>query len=281
MKQTLFLLIVLTGFTHAFAREPDDLEDIQRELRIVSDVFKSALRDELRDDMRVTSVDAQYLAQQGVLLSVTVNTPYMNIGHDGSRSFEIDGRRISIPQIPSMVEDILQDLQIDITPYEPEALEELRDLRSEQRELRLEQREIRSDLRSKRRDLVRAEDRDKRENIQEDIDDLERELTAIDAQYDALAADIDGQYQRLRDYRDGYSHPESEEAPEIDTLIARTVCDYGGTLKSLKEENYLTVALQRGQSNRYYAFRMNHVDSCSNGNMKAERLLELGYLYDG
>ena len=102
-----------------------------------------------------------------------------------------------------------------------------------------------------------------------------------DRQYDALGADIDDQYQRLRDYRDGYSHPESTEEPEIDEVISRTACDYGGTLKSLGSEDHLTVALHRGQTSRFYVFRMDHIKQCGNGNMKVERLMELGYLYEG
>ncbi len=242
--------------------------------------MKSALRDALQNGMRVTQVEAEYLARQGVLVSVTLNAPWL-IVHKGSPDFQVEGRHIVIPEIPAMVENILHDLKIDIAPYEPEALEELRELRSEQRELRLEQRDIRAQLRSKRRDLVREEDAERRD-IERDIEALERELASVDAQYNALAQDIEAQYEHLRDQRNGRDNQKgTPEDPDLDQLIARTVCDYGGTLNSLDTDHYLTVALHRGEQTSYYAFNMAHVKQCSSRDLEPGRLLELAYQYNG
>jgi len=278
--RVMLLSVMLLSSAWANARTLDNVEAVQREARIVADVMKSALRSELRDDVRVTSVSAEYLAKQGVLISVKLNAPWLTI-HDGENAIEINSQ-ITLEEIPSMVENILADLQIDITPYEPEALEELRSLRKEQRELRLEQRDIRAKLRSKRRALVRADEDDDRDDVTEDIADLEQELAAVDAQYDALANDIDNQYQELRDYRGGPSTPRTPSPPlDMNVLISRTACDYGGTLKTLSSEDFLTVALRRDEVTQYYAFKMDHVYSCSRGDMQAERLLELSYQYSG
>lgn len=275
----LLLVGALTLPGHALAREITDLDAIQREARIVADVMKAALRSELTDGVRVTSVHAEYLARQGVLVSVRLNAPWLTI-NDNDSSIAIAGE-INLDEIPSMVENILADLQIEVSPYEPEALEALRALRSEQRELRLEQRGIRAKLREKRRALVRAEDDGDREDVQEDIADLERELLAVDAQYDALAKDIDIQYQELRDYRSGAREPAPQPKADFDALIARSACDYGATLKSLGADNFLTIALRRDGHNEYYAFKMDHVFSCSRGDMRTERLLDLAYRYAG
>jgi hypothetical protein len=278
-------IILLTLFT-AIAAEPrtvDNLDDINRETRIVADVMKSALRSELSSGIRVTSVTAEYLAKQGVLISVRLNANWLTI-NDGSSGIEINGQ-INLEGIPNMVEKILNDLQIDLSPYEPESLETLRDLRSEQRELRSEQRNIRAQLRSLRRELVRADNDEAQRRVQNQIDGLERELVAADAQYDALAEEIDVQYKDLRDYRDGIEAAKPPQTPatqptDIDALVARSVCDYGGTLKSLGSEDYLTVALRRDNNARYMVFKMDYVDSCSRGDMRAERLQELAYVYD-
>ncbi|MEM7099532.1 MAG: hypothetical protein AAF541_14805 [Pseudomonadota bacterium] len=272
-------LVLLTAMaSHAIAKSPNNLEDIQRETRIVADVMKSALRDELREGMRVTDVEYHYLARQGVLVSINVNAPWITINKQGDASFDFD-RSISIPEIPSMVENILQDLQINIAPYEPETLEELRDLRDEQRELRLEQRKIRANLRATRRSLVRADDNESRVDLDEDIAQLEVDLAEVDAQYESLSAEIDSQYQRLRDYRDGFTPPKPPAAPDLDGLVARTACDYGATLKTLRGSEYLTIAIKRGEANQYYSFLMEHINACSRRDMKPERLLELAYQY--
>ena len=284
IARCLLACLTLALPTIATAREIDNLAEITREARIVADVMKSALRNELSNGIRVTSVSAEYLAKQGVLISVRLNAPWLTI-NNGDAAIAINGQ-INLEEIPSMVENILSDLQIDLSPYEPESLETLRELRAEQRDLRLEQRDIRAQLRTLRRELVRADESSERQKVQRQIENLERELVAVDTQYDALAKDIDIQYKSLRDYRDRVDTPESPNPPatqsiDIDALVARTVCDYGATLKSLGSEDYLTVALRRENSTRYFAFKMDYVDSCGRGDMRAERLQERAYTYDG
>ncbi len=282
--RSLFLIPALALLTPAasLAREPENLEAIQREARIVADVMRSAMRGELKD-VRVTSVSAEYLPRQGVLVSVKMNAPWLQIDNNDA-TIQINGNNIDLEQIPSMVENILADLQIDVTPYEPEALTELRALRAEQRALRLEQRQIRSELRRQRRELVRIDDRAERQDAEDRIAELERELTAVDEQYDMLSADIDQQYDDIKDYRESTSPPPPPAPPgdsPWDQLVARNACDYGATLKTLSSENYLTIAMRQGDTNEYYAFKMDHVYDCSRGDMSSERLLELAYQYKG
>jgi hypothetical protein len=265
----------------AAARDVEQLADIQREARITADVIRSALREQLPDGVRATSVTAEYLARQGVLVTIKLNSPWLVINDDAAK-IQFNGR-LNLEEIPIMVENILTDLNIDLTPYEPEALEALRALREEQRELRLEQRELRSELRKTRRSLVRAENDKARREFEEKITRLERELHTVDAQYDELAADIDEQYQVLRDYRGGPTPGEPKTAPpeQMTNVIARAVCDYGGTLRSLNSENYLTTALRRNENTEYLVFKMDHVFDCSNSDISWERLLELAYQYQG
>ena len=266
----------------SLAREPDNLAEIQREARIVADVMRSAMRGELKD-VRVTSVNAEYLPRQGVLVSVKMNAPWLQIDNNDA-TIQINGNNIDLEQIPSMVENILADLQIDVTPYEPEALTELRALRAEQRALRLEQRQIRSELRRLRRELVRIDDRSARSDMEDRIEVLERELAGVDKQYEMLSADIDQQYDDIKDYRQSTSPPPPPATPgdsPWDELVARAACDYGATLKTLSSENYLTIAMRQSDSSDYFAFKMDHVYSCSRGDMSSDRLLELAYQYRG
>ena len=211
ISRWLLALITLSLASLATAREVDNLADITREAKIVADVMKSALRNELKGGIRVTSVTAEYLAEQGVLVSVRLNAPWLTI-NNGDTSIAINGQ-INLEEIPSMVENILSDLQIDLSPYEPESLETLRELRAEQRDLRLEQRDIRAQLRTLRRELVRTDSSNEQQKVQRQIENLERELIAVDSQYDALAKDIDIQYKSLRDYRDRVDPPDAPVRP--------------------------------------------------------------------
>ena len=268
-----------TPFTAA-ARQPERLADIQREARIVADVMKSVLRNEMHNGVRVTNVTAQYLARQGVLISVRLNAPWLVI-NDGDSAIEINGQ-LNLDEIPAMVENILSDLKIDIQHYEPEALSALREMRDEQRELRGEQRELRAQLREERRELVRAE-ADEKNRLKQRIDALESELQALEAQSQALSADIDRQYQELRDYRGGPSAntPQTQPEREVSTIIAQAVCDYASTLKSLSADNFLTVALRRNDTDTYYAFSMGQVRKCGSGDIDTAQLVDSAYQYEG
>ena len=192
-------VLIASTWHPAHAREPDRLDEVLREARIFADVVESALREQVGNQPRVTSVTAEFLAQQGILLNVNVAKPWFSVD-SGDRSIQVD-TEISLEEIPPLVSDILSELQIAIAPYQPDALDELRELRDEQRALRDEQRAIRRQLRSLRRDLVRSDSDDKKASISEEISELERELAAADAQYNALHNDIDNHYQDLRDYR--------------------------------------------------------------------------------
>lgn len=284
MKRLILGGLLLALSQTGSAREPDNLEDIQREARIVKDVMQSALRQELRGNTRVTQVQAEYLPRQGVLVSVTMNTPWLHFDDKGEPTFEFHGN-ISIPEIPAMVTNILQDLQLNVSPYEPEALEELRDLRDEQRDLRMSSREKRSELRSQRRALVRAEDGKESEEVEREIKQLEEELALLDKQYETLSRDIEAHYQRLRQAPPPPAPQPASEAPapmlpeELDAVFAQAVCDYGATLKSLRGDEYLTLAVRRGKQSEYLAFRMEQVNECSRNNMSAERLLNAAYRY--
>lgn len=281
MKSMLFTLavvvILLAGTPPAQARTPDNLDQIQRETRIIADVLRSSLRNELRKQMRITSVAAQFLPRQGVLVSINMNAPWLRI-NDGENAIEINGD-VTLSEIPAMVENILSDLHIDVDNYEPDAVAEVRELRAEQREVRQQQRDLRKSLREQRRELVRADDSDQRREIEQKISKLERELSASQVQYDSLAQDIEIQYQELKDLRGGSSKPKPAFDNDWDQLMARNACDYGPTLKGLRSDNYLTLALRRNDTTHYYTYLMEHINDCDKGKLRTDRLAELAYRY--
>ena len=284
MKSVVSILMLMLLSLPSVAREVANIADIKRETRIVADVLESALRQELRREVRVTQVEAEYLAHQGVLASVTLNTPWLKIDEQGEPHFEFHGN-ISIPEIPAMVNNILQDLSINIAPYEPEALEELRELREAQRELRTDAREERSKLRDERRNLIRADDDDK-ESIERRIEKIEQQLALIDQEYEQLSQDIEDQYQRLKEHPVAPAAPQPaspEPQPPVDVkaVLAQAMCDYGATLKSLRADEYLTLAVRKGKQSEYSAYRMEHVEACNRGNLSLERFVDLGYHYEG
>ena len=154
-------------------------------------------------------------------------------------------------------------------------------MREEQRQIRSEQRRIRSELRSTRRERVRSESNALREQLGSKIASLEENLAHVDEKYDTLAVEIESQYDDLRDDRDGFTKTNAPEAPDLDKLIAQTACDYGATLKSLPDSNFLTIMLQRGDGSQVYSFRMDDVRRCSDRDISIDKLLSNSYQYAG
>jgi len=272
------LSAVLTGQV-VQARPVTDLEPILRELRIAEDIFRSAMANSIGDPVKVINVEAQFLARQGVLVSMRVVVPWININEFTRRSFDIGANIESLHDIPMMVHEILAELNIAVAPYDPDELEALRELRAEQRKLRNEQRDLRSKLRDARRKRNRQDDEDAIEDLDDEIADLENELNGLEDEYQLLDDDIDLQYQRLQDLRSNYSN-RSLSAANLSQAVGETVCNYGGTFKTLGSQQYLTVALELTDTTKYYVFKMEHIIACRRGDIGPEKLLERSYQYD-
>jgi hypothetical protein len=261
------------------ARPVNELEPIVRELRIAEDIFRSAMANSIGGPAKIINVKTQFLARQGVLVSMKVVVPWIDVSEFTRRSIDIGTDIQSLHDIPLMVHEILAELDIAVTPYDPDELEALRELRAEQRKLRNEQRDLRSKLRDARRKRNRAEDEDDIDDLDDEIADLDHELNGLEDEYQLLDDDIDDQYQRLQDLRSNYSNRSLSEA-NLSQAVGETACNYGGTFKTLGSQQYLTVALELTNSTKYYVFKMEHIATCRRGEIDSAKLLERSYLYD-
>ena len=266
-------LSVSSGHT----RTVDNLDPIVREMEIAKDVFRSSILNSVSEELRIASVEAQYLAKQGVLISINVVRPWFSVNKSGQH-ITIDADFGNLAEIPEVVQKIFADLDISVPRYNPEELEELRELREEQRGLRKEERELRAKTRVKRREMVRADDTDEREDIAEDINDLERELKGVEAQIDAVNSDLDAQYQRLSEVRTKSSIPNTQL--NMDVAVAETACNYGSTFKTLGPQQFLTVAVNQRDQTRYFVFKMEHIGACRRGDIDPGQLLDRSYVYE-
>lgn len=261
------------------ARPVTELEPIVRELRIAEDVFRSAMANSIGGPVKIINVKSQFLARQGVLVSMRVVVPWIDVDEFTRRSIDIGSDVESLHDIPEMVHEILAELNIAVAPYDPDELEALRDLRAEQRKLRNEQRDLRSKLRDVRRKRNREDDEDSVDDLDDEIADLDNELNGLEDEYQLLDDDIDEQYLRLQDLRSNYSDRSLTEA-NLSQAVGETACNYGGTFKTLGSQQYLTVALELTDTTKYYVFKMEHIAACRRGEINPVKLLERSYLYD-
>lgn len=265
------------------AQPVTDLEPVVRELRIAEGVFRSAMSNSVPDRLRVTNVQAQFLARQGVLVSMDVFIPWINVDEFTRRSINIGNEVESLHDIPELIHEIFSELNMLTSPMDSREYEYLRELRSEQRSLRNEQREVRAALRTMRRELRRLDDtdpaEDAREELNAEIADLEQSLNELDDAYVALDMEIDQEHERLKDIRSNYAN-RSLSSANLDEAVGETACNYGGTFKSLDTQQFLTVALVMSDLTKYYVFKMDQISACQRGDINPEKLLEMSFLYD-
>lgn len=259
----------------ANAKPAADIEAVLQELTIARDVFRSAMSQAVGGQYRVTGVDAEFLPQQGVLVTMSVVQPWIDVDQFSERSVELSRDVETLHDVPELVYEIMTELNMAIAPYDPELLEELRELREEQKVVRSAQRALRSQLREARRAKNRAED-DATE-MDEHIIELEVELDALVDDYETLNGDIDTLYAQLQERR--RTPDQTSAALNVDQAVAETACSYGDTFKSISSQKYLNVTVRLSESTNYYAFKMENVYACRRGDITADRLLDRGWQY--
>ena len=242
-------------------------ETLRQEMYVAQEVIPTALANTAQR-VRVVDAEAIYLAGQGVLLDMDMaRRPASRMG---------DVEVTAIDQIPHVVQEIVANVALAIAPYEPEDLAELRELREEQREVRNQQRELRRELRRLRAEHAREPETT---GIPQGIREREAELEALDGEYQALERDIDKQYDQLRTLRQSDVAAEEPTAQDLTAAVGAVACDYGGTLKSLPDDEHLTFRLRRGRDSAFYVFRKEDLVACRRESIAAPELLSRASIY--
>ncbi len=277
LRLLLFALTCACACT-AVAREVEKLEQINRDMDVIENIFASVMRQATRDRVRISNVRSDYLAGQGVLVTMDVSASRIYVNRFNN-NIQIDADIQSLSEIPEMVQEILSELRIAITPYEPEELEELRELRTEQRKARAHRRNIARSLYEQRKKLVRTTDEDEQEDIQELVDELKDELEALSAQEAVIDSSVEDQLQRLRELSRRYKDRQSEATTNLAETVAEAVCAYGSTFAFLSANQFVTVGLNKHNEIEYFTFQIDNVRNCQSGDIDNETLLARAYVY--
>ena len=276
LRLLLFTLTCACTFTVA-AREVERLEQINRDLDVIENVFRSAMREAAHDRVRISNVRSDYLARQGVLVTMDVSASWISINRFNN-DINIDADIQSLAEIPEMIRDILSELKLAVAPYEPQELEELRALRTEQHDIRSDRRKTSRSLHNERLKLARTTDEDDQADIQERIEELKAERDAMYAQEAAIDIEIDEEHERLRDLRRRYKD-QQEATMNLAEAVVGAVCAYGSTFAFLDADQFVTVGLNKSNEVQYFTFEMDHVRNCQRGDIDNETLLARAYSY--
>jgi len=287
---TFFLLASFGSMTYA-AKLPADLDRKEKELKIMSRIFETSLAEYDEDEGQLPGSNRPqsiYLAKQGMVFSFDFD----NQIHFYSRAeWENFGRGIGhlVGNIVNEVGNVLADVEVQSTPaqapepplppqsfsddwerefeekmkaYERrmEALQAMREQQAEQRQaVRELQREIR-DLERQTRTLNSKDD--KLETLREKLQEKQR----------LLKEKLDAYQRQMHEYRKKRDNERRVSAQKKSELIFSTLCDYGSTLRSIEDDEYVTLIFKRfdGKRDQFYVIPAEQVKECRDANRLAE-----------
>lgn len=224
-----------------------DVRDAQKDMRIMSGILETTLKESKDDFPGRPVIKTTYLAQQGYLFTVRLNG-LGSLGIPGVAGWE--GGRLEL-DIPEIIEEAFAT--IDYDSVAPEVMEELgmaelsasraqataeenREYQEEMRKMREEQRQIRRDISDLSRQMRREDDDDKREKLEKEIDKLETRLKTEKKNY----------YDNLDNYKKKKLSKQIAKTDKAVDAILNTFCDYGSTIRSLKKGEKLNLLIQGG-----------------------------------
>ncbi|TQV89772.1 hypothetical protein [Aliikangiella coralliicola] len=271
--------------TSIFAKEYN-FERAQKEIKIMSKIFETSLSEQTPTKRRYLSsrlqrAEATYLANQGMVFTFSFGRNSFSsaddwaafgqgIGHfvEGIAS-EVGAAIAEVPVAP--VAPDFPEFNIDFEDvydgYQErrEALEVLREKQQEQREhIREIQREIRSLERKKDRERDSGNRVEKlKDELAEKVDTLKQRMSEYNHSMN--------EYRKKRDEK--YTASSKQRS---DTIIS-TLCDYGATLRSLKNNEHVTLVFSNYADNKdqVYVFEYSDVKNCDS----KEKLLRKAISY--
>jgi hypothetical protein len=269
--------LIATLSMTASAAQPD-FSRAQKELKIMSTIFETSLKTQANQQKFFPSkkTSATYLAKQGMVFSFNFSHSafaatdgWAAFGEDigqfvGTFANEIAGEvsaaisdEFAMPRPPEAPE-ASQHFEERLRHYE-EKMELLAEMREKQEHQRDEVRELQRQIRRIERDL------DGPEKNTEERKQVEKLKTELDAKVAALKQKMDQYKQSMSEYRAQREKKYTESAENKSDIIISTLCDYGATLRSLANDEHVTLIFKNYKSDydQIYVFSHKDVADCS------------------
>ena len=272
MRTIVLAMLAAAAIDAAAAKTPERLDALDREMRILSDVLAAALREGGGPLARVRDVEVSYLAEQGALISLSLSHRWVGAYH---RVVEIDADGDASLAMPTMVREILHDLEIPLAPFDTEEQEALRE---ERLALGAEMRGLRAQIREERR---KPDGPDEAK-----LTRLKAELDALREDREALRSDLRERYAQVHVLR-GDDADDADDGDDVaggdgdgfDAALVQAVCDYGMTLKSLPKDERLSVKVRGDGEHVFHVFKFEDVLDCGNEGLTPAELEAAAFVY--
>lgn len=257
-----------------------DISDAQKDMRVMSGIMETMLKESKDDFPGRPVIKTTYLAEQGYLFTIRLN----GIGSWGIPGVAAwDSGRLEL-DIPEIIEEAFAAVDYELstpTPPSPpdspewnslrskELSEENREYQDQMRAMREKQRELRREISDLSRQMRRLDDVQKRAKLEKDVAQLEAQLKKEKSSY----------YDSLNSYKKDKLGKQIAKTDKAVNVILSTMCDYGNTIRNLKKGEKLNLLIQggltaEGQSkDQMYIFDSGDLRNCKNAaSLKKEAL---------
>lgn len=303
VKIGLTAVTAVIGLATAYAAQDNsDIDRKVRELRIMDNIFEAALEEGSERSSRMRRMgplESMYLADQGMVFRFRmVNFGPGNFSRRGYNTLSLDyiesmleRTKASLERVQSSFPDLDFDFDYDFdfdndnnreffirrgaapaTPASPAAsVFFFTDDRGPEREAMRDMEESMRDTQEEVRDMqrsIRDLERQIRNDDDTDVAAARQEIEQIETRMDEEMAQLDEQQQAYETFLADLENVRREQqqglVDEASGQIISTLCDYGATLRSLENNEHVTVILEDAMedTDQVYVFSMGDISDC-------------------
>ena len=304
---TLLTLCVLGCFQQAHAADAVSPK-LRQNLEIMQDILQKSL--EQGRDSAIGRIEHSYVAGQGVLFQTSSNRgfdhffPVAPIAPMAPMAPVAGVNAAEMAELAQNAQDIAVDVQMNMQ-FDEEAFAEMSEQAEAAAEAMSEQQERMRDqlrdLREQKRDLerdLRDVEREKRDiEFSQKVGKLDAEqqksLKALNERHASLKKQVDEmqkkyavqeqevQKKRLEQQKVAQQR-QQELVARVGTNFATTLCDYGASLRELKDSEFVSLQLStHGHDSQdiYWVFNKTDINQCVSGKINANTLLKKANYY--
>lgn len=284
MKNVILALVLASA---SYAQAAPDIERIHKDVTVMSTIIDGAFKTDESCDHCDPNIETSYLVNQGAVFIIRPNSWksfHLDTGED-SFSFDIqpsEPNEIRRIEIKELVGDILDNVgvvmgevgsQIEISLSNLEDEDSILHIDSETRrslrELNRERRELEYQRREHQIELIHA-DEDEKKRVEESIQELAQRIATLEMRQTTLSKTYETEKKERQVAREIKRNMAKERVDArlalIEDIVLRGFCDYGGTLKNIPTDEYVSVIFEqdKAEEQQIMVMEIDDITGCKN-----------------
>ncbi|MFT4797203.1 MAG: hypothetical protein ACJAYE_000257 [Candidatus Azotimanducaceae bacterium] len=263
MKNIILTFVLASA---GYAQAAPDIERIRKDVTVMSSIIDGAFKTDESCDHCDPNIETSYLVDQGAVFMIRANSWksfHLGTGGDGF-SFVIppsEPTEIRRIEIKEMVGDILDNvgvvmgevgsqIELSLSNLEDEGsmLHIDSETRRSLRELNRERRELEYQRREHEIELIHA-DEEEQKRVEKSIEALAQNIAKLEGRQSTLSKTYEAEKKERQLARDIKRDEAKKRADArlalIEDIVLRSLCDYGGTLKNIPTDEYVSVIFEQ------------------------------------